>query len=227
MRETAITLLPSIEINPQQPPVGCVILLHGLGADGNDFVSIVQDLHLPASLPLRFVFPHAPIRKVTINNHFPMRAWYDIFSLGFNQQADHEGISTSIQQLNLLIQAEINRGIPANKIILAGFSQGSVIALLTGLSYPEKLGGIMALSGYIPHGAKVIPASDTPNATTPIFVAHGEQDAVVPFFMGAQVPQMLQQLGYHPEWHAYQMGHSVIESQISDILHWIEKVYYS
>lgn len=215
--------LSSIEMNPQTQPIGSVIWLHGLGADGSDFVPIVQELNLPATLPIRFVFPNAPTMPVTINNGFVMRAWYDILSFSIENHADHTGIQTSTQKIYELIEHEKNLGIPANKIILAGFSQGAVIALTTGLSYPEQLGGIIALSGYLPNADQILQQSAHPSL--PIFLGHGIEDPIVPSALGESAFHLLQKSHSAIEWHIYRMAHSVCAEEIIDIKQFLMKIY--
>ena len=217
--------LSSIEINPQEFPGGSIIWLHGLGADGNDFVSIVPELKLPLNLPLRFIFPHAPLMPVTINGGYVMRAWYDIRSLTIEDHADQLGIEASTKKLQELIQHEKTLGIPTEKIILAGFSQGAVIALTTGLTYPDRLGGIIALSGYLPHGNQVLQKATTANQTIPIFAAHGREDTIVPYRLGENTSDLLQKNHYRVEWHSYRMPHSVCAEEIRDIADFLKKIY--
>lgn len=216
------TLLSTIEINPASPPIGSVIWLHGLGADGNDFAPIVPELQLPSSIPLRFVFPNAPLKAVTINNGYIMPAWYDIISMEINQRADMNGIKESINELHKLIAQENERGIPSEKIILAGFSQGAVIALMTGLAFPHTLAGIMTLSGYLPTPT---PEQHPANHDTPIFMAHGAQDAVVPYAAGLGSYDTLKYFGRAASWHRYQMAHSVCEHEIRDIATWLCEIF--
>jgi phospholipase/carboxylesterase len=217
-------LLPSIVLNPKETPIGSVIWLHGLGADGNDFVPIVSELNLPNTLPLRFVFPHAPMMPVTINNGYQMRAWYDIVSMSIDQRADQAGIDASRLQLHNLIEHEKKLGIPTDKIILAGFSQGAVIALTTGLTFPERLGGILALSGYLPAPEKILNEMNDANRTTPIFLAHGREDNIVPHMLGDQVYHLLQKKLLPVSWHSYAMGHSVCMEEVRDIASWLKKI---
>lgn len=214
-------LLETIEVNPQTTPIASVIWLHGLGADGNDFLPIIDEMNLPHDLPVRFIFPNAPLMPVTINNGYVMRAWYDIVSLEIDNHADHSGISRSTEQLQHLINNEVARGVPTEKIILAGFSQGAVIALTTGLTYPKPLAGILALSGYLPFADKIFQNASINNKNTPIFLAHGTQDPVVPFFLGQSTQQLLAQHHYPVSWHSYPMPHSVCMEEISDIKNWL------
>lgn len=219
------TTLDSIEINPQQKEIGTVIWLHGLGADGNDFVPLVPELNLPKDMPLRFVFPNAPHRAVTINNGYVMPAWYDIYAMGNHDRVDSEGILESTRQLEKLIEHEEKRGIPPEKVVVAGFSQGAVIALTTGLGYSKSLAGILALSGYLPDSERVLNEANAANFTTPIFVAHGTEDMVVPFAAGLNVYNALQKNKYRVSWHNYVMPHSVCGEEIGDIAEWLRKVF--
>jgi phospholipase/carboxylesterase len=215
-------LLSCIEITPATQPIGSVILLHGLGADGNDFSPLVSELHLPSSIPLRFIFPNAPLQAVTINNGYIMPAWYDILSMDMNQRADQNGIVASIKELEKIIAHERTLGIPAEKIVLAGFSQGSVIALLTGLNFSQKLGGILVMSGYLPSPT---PALNAANTNTPIFMAHGKQDPVIPYQFGLSSYDTLKNFGLNINWHSYQMAHSVCEKEIRDISAWLCEIF--
>ena len=201
-----------------------VLWLHGLGADGHDFESIVPELQLPDSLPLRFIFPHAPYRPVTINGGYTMRAWYDIAidNSGFHQ--NEVQIRESEQQLQALIQQERARGHDSRKIVLAGFSQGAATALHTGLRYAEPLAGIMALSMPIPLPATIANEMHAANTAVPVFLAHGTSDAVVPYPMGEYAHRLLSQLGLPVEWHAYPMAHSVCIEEIQDIRAWLMRV---
>ncbi len=221
MLNTAAAILETIEINPDTPPVATIIWLHGLGADANDFVPIIPELKLPKNLPLRFVFPNAPMQPVTINNGYVMRSWYDIVSIDAKNHADQAGISTSIQHITQLIEREQKAGMPAERIFLAGFSQGAVIALSTGITYAKRLGGILALSGYLPLAEQVMAAATTENKSIPIFLAHGTQDNVVPYFLGEATLAVLTKNNYRVEWHNYAMGHSVCAEELQDIQKWL------
>lgn len=215
-----ITLLDHIELNSEQKEIGTVIWLHGLGADGTDFLPVAKELRLP----LRFVFPHAPVMPVTINNGYKMRAWYDIYSLGTQDHpVDQKGIDISVRALEKLIEHETQRGTPIEKIVLAGFSQGAVIALTTGLQYPKKLAGIIALSGYLPFEESIIKKFN--GHIIPVFIGHGIQDEVVPFFLGQKIRDTLTTHQYPVTWHDYPMSHSVCMDEIRDIRQWLEKVY--
>lgn len=221
-------LLESIEIETKPNPAAAVIWMHGLGADGNDFVPIVNELDLSAIKGgIRFVFPHAPVRPVTINNGHVMRAWYDISFgdlEGNTRKADEKGLRESQAQIGQLIARENQRGISGKNIVLAGFSQGGAIALQTGLRYPEQLAGVMALSTYLPLAESLAQEAAPANAKTAIFMAHGIQDPVVPHTMGSASRVRLEQSGYAVDWHEYPMPHSVCLEEIRDIGHWLGKV---
>ncbi len=213
-----------IELTPRTPAIGSVIWLHGLGADGHDFEAIVPELKLPPSLPLRFIFPHAPVRPVTINNGFAMRAWFDIYSMNINQRIDEEGIRASVNIVHSLIENEKRLGILTKNIVLAGFSQGSVIALSTGLSYPEPLAGVIALSGFLPHAENIIAGVREYDRSLPIFIAHGNQDTVVPCMLGKMTADVLTNAGYPVTWREYDMAHSVCGEEVNDISGWLKTV---
>ncbi|MCC7485798.1 MAG: alpha/beta hydrolase [Burkholderiales bacterium] len=219
--------LETIELETGPKPAAAVIWMHGLGADGNDFVPIVGELDLAGAPAVRFVFPHAPMRPVTINNGFVMRAWYDVSFgdlEGKSRKADERGVRDSEAMIAALAEREIGRGIPAAKIVLAGFSQGGAIALQTGLRYPAALAGIMALSTYLPLAA-VLPQEAAPaNQATPIFMAHGIYDPVVPYLMGNTSRLTLTGLGYQVEWREYPMQHSVCAEEVRDISRWLKAV---
>jgi len=220
-----IDILPSIEIETAAQPTHAVIWLHGLGASGEDFVPIVPELNLPKDLAVRFIFPHAPQIPVTINAGYVMPAWYDILSLAKDaRQVDLVGIEQSRVQINALIEREKSRGIPANHIVIAGFSQGGAMAYSVGLTYPERLAGVMALSAYIPSVEELASQRHTVNQQTPIFVAHGTQDPVVGLALGQQAVDWLQQHAYPVEWHTYPMQHQVCWEQIQQIGGWLRQV---
>jgi len=201
-----------------------VIWLHGLGADGSDFVPIVSELILPAGLNIRFVFPHAPVRPITINQGYRMRGWYDITSLDIANRDDEAGIIESSKILTRLCDEQLAQGIAAEHIIVAGFSQGGAIALYTGLRYPSALGGIMALSTYLPMQHRLQLEATAANRDTPVFMAHGQHDDVVALQFGQQTCTLLQQQGYRLQWQDYAMGHSVCMEEISDISDWLGSV---
>lgn len=215
---------PPIELETGAHPTACVIWLHGLGADGSDFEPIVPELRLARSLAVRFVFPHAPYRPVTINGGYIMRAWYDIemTDSGFNQKVSH--IRESEVTLSGLVQDQIARGIPSTRIVLAGFSQGGAIALYTGLRFSQPLAGIMCLSAPVPHPGSLMKEAHAANARTPIFMAHGTDDGMVPFAVGESSYHLLTAGGAHIAWHTYNMEHSVAPSEIKDIGKWLGEV---
>jgi phospholipase/carboxylesterase len=212
----------AVVVTPQIPPTAAVIWLHGLGADGFDFVPIVSELRLPESLPVRFIFPHATPRPVTINNGFVMRAWYDIKGFGPERPEDEAGIRESEGVVRQYMEQQIAQGIAADRIILAGFSQGGAIALQTGLRYPQRLAGIMALSTYLPLRATVAQEASQANRDVPILMCHGTYDPVVVPQMGEMSRDILRGLGYSIEWHSYPMEHSVCMDEIADISRWLQ-----
>ena len=217
-------LLPTQEITTSATPAASVIWMHGLGADGSDFVPIVKELDLSGCPGIRFVFPDAPTIPVTINNGHIMPAWYDIFTPDLVKREDEAGLRKSQAQIDALIAQEIARGVPANKIVIAGFSQGCAMALQTGLRYPEKLAGLMCLSGYLPLSEKTEAERSSANQNTPIFMAHGSADPVVVLSRAQQSREGLKQLGYDIEWHEYRMQHSVCAEEVADIGSWLRKV---
>jgi phospholipase/carboxylesterase len=210
-------------LTPQVPPAATVILLHGLGADGGDFVPIVNELGLPDTLPVRFVFPHAPMRPVTVNNGYVMRAWYDIKSFTPAGRADVEGTSESSQRIAQYIDRERERGVPSSRVVLSGFSQGGAIALYAGLRYPARLAGILAMSCYLPFPEKLAAEKSAGNANVPILLCHGRRDPVVPISMGIEARDELEAQGYTPVWRDYAMEHSVCVEQIADVGRWLRE----
>ncbi len=217
-------LLPGIELETAPNPVASVIWLHGLGADGNDFVPVVRELGLPASLPIRFVFPHAPVRPVTINNGFRMRAWYDIAAADLNNRADLAGVKQSQRQVEALIAREVGRGVAASRIVAAGFSQGGAIALYTALRHAERLAGVIALSTYLIGADALAIEAASVNRGVPIFMGHGTADPVVRFDWGTASWQALVKAGYNVEWHTYPMEHSVCMEEIDAVSAWLQRV---
>ena len=213
--------MDALELETGRNPDAAVIWLHGLGADGHDFEPIVPELGL--AKPVRFVFPHAPVRPVTINAGMRMRAWYDIFQLGGGPE-DEAGIRASQDLLEKLIEKEAERGIVPGKIVLAGFSQGGAIALQTALRYPERLAGILALSTYLPLAPKLEKEASTANSGTPIFMAHGRFDDIIPLDRAQASRKHLEALGYAIEWHEYPMPHSVCPPEIADIAAFLTRV---
>ena len=212
-----MSLLETVEIATGDHPEAAVIWMHGLGADGNDFVPIVRELDLSECPAIRFVFPHAETMPVTINNGYVMRAWDDILGMDLVRREDEVGLRKSQQQIEQLIAREIERGIPAERIILAGFSQGCAMTLQTGLRYSKKLAGMLCLSGYLPLADKLPAERSDANFSTPIFMAHGRVDPVVHIARAETSRDFLKSLGYAIEWKDYSMPHSVCEEEIDDI----------
>jgi phospholipase/carboxylesterase len=216
-------LLDAIQLETGRDPARSVIWLHGLGADGRDFVPIVGELDLPDS-PIRFVFPHAPVQPVTINNGMSMRAWYDIVADALARREDERGVRASQGLVEALIARERERGVPAARIVLAGFSQGGAISLQTGLRHAERLAGIMALSTYVPIASALEAERNAANGDVPIFMAHGTQDPIIPLAHARRSRELLERLGYPVEWHEYAMPHSVSPQEIDDIGAWLRRV---
>ena len=215
--------LQTIEIETRPNPSHSVIWLHGLGADGNDFVPIVQELALPA-IGIRFVFPHAPMRAVTINGGFVMRAWYDIVSQDIARKEDELGLRQSQTMVEELIAREAARGVPANRVVIAGFSQGGVIALQTALRHPRRLAGAMSLSAYLPLVDKIDRERNAANNDMPVFLGHGTSDNVVPLVLGKASRDQLIKMGYDVDWHQYPMAHSVCAEELEDLSGWFSRV---
>ena len=211
-----------ITLEPMGTARAAVIWLHGLGADGYDFVPIVNELKLPAALPVRFLFPHARTRPVTINNGYQMRAWYDIKSISREAAEDDEGIRESEGAVRELIERELARGVAASRIVLAGFSQGGAIALHSGLRYSQQLAGVLALSTYLPLRGLLAAESAPANRSTPILMCHGTQDSVVPLQLGEFSRDHLQAHGYAVDWRTYPMPHSVCLEEVNDISQWLQ-----
>ncbi|CAM3589008.1 dienelactone hydrolase family protein [Bordetella sputigena] len=221
---TPSDLLDSIELETGPNPSHAVIWLHGLGADGNDFAPIVPELRLPATPAIRFVFPHAPVQPVTINGGMRMRSWYDILVMDLVRREDAAGIRQSEAAVRALIARENARGIPTSRIVLAGFSQGCAMTLHTGLRLPEKLAGMMALSGYLPLLDLAAAERQGANADTPIFLAHGEYDPVVDIARATASRDMLRSLGHDVRWHTYPMQHSVCAEEVADMRDFLVEV---
>ena len=219
----------TVEIETGVSPTGSIIWLHGLGADGHDFEAIVPELRLPECLALRFVFPHAPVQPVTINDGMSMRAWYDILSLDRDGPVDEAGIRGSGEILNTLIAREQERGIDAHNIVVAGFSQGGAIALHAALRYPDRLAGLMALSTYLPltssFDVEVVGNAAAVNQDLPIFMAHGSFDPMLPMHLGRSSADLLLAEGFSVEWHDYPMAHAVCGEEIEDIREWLLSVF--
>ena len=212
-------VLPHITLETGKSPQHSIIWLHGLGADGEDFVPIAEEMDLPVAV--RYLFPHAPKRPVTINGGFIMRAWYDIATPAIDAQQDAAGIRAAQAAIETLIAQEIQRGNAAENIYLAGFSQGGAIALHTGLRHTQRLGGIIALSTYLPLAETLAHEASTAAQSTPIFMAHGRSDPVVPYALGKASAEELRGLGYQPEWHEYAMPHSVCMEEVRDVAAWL------
>jgi phospholipase/carboxylesterase len=222
--DAASDLLDSIEVDTGRNPTHSVIWLHGLGADGNDFVPIVPELRLAAVPAIRFVFPHAPVQPVTINGGMAMRSWYDILNTDLVRREDAHGIVRSEAAVRALIARENARGIPTSRIVLAGFSQGCAMTLHTGLRLGEPLAGMVALSGYLPLADLAQAQRDPANARTPIFMAHGTFDPVVQLARAEASHQALQAMGYDVRWHTYSMPHSVCAEEVADIAQFLREV---
>ena len=221
---TTPTLLDCVEHETGPQPTHSVIWLHGLGADGHDFAPIVPELQLPASLAVRFIFPHATIQPVTINGGMAMRSWYDILTPNLVKREDETGIRISEQAIQALIARENARGIPSSRIVLAGFSQGCAMTLHTGIRFKEKLAGLMGLSGYLPLIDMAAHEREPVNAATPIFLAHGTHDPVVTLERAEASRAKLVDLGYQVQWHTYPMPHSVCAQEIDDISSFLQSV---
>ncbi|MGZ9898171.1 alpha/beta hydrolase [Shewanella gaetbuli] len=215
--------LEAIVVEPKVPATACVIWLHGLGDSGAGFAPVVPALGLPTDHAIRFIFPHAPEQAVTINGGFVMRSWYDIKSMDLHDRADIDGVLASEARVKALIKAQMESGIASENIILAGFSQGGVMSLFTGLRLQNKLAGIMALSCYLPSGDKLPEQLSEVNKGTPILQHHGEQDDVVPMFAGKMAHDALLGAGYKSVWQTYPMPHSVLPNQLIDIGCWISQ----
>ncbi len=213
--------LECIELNTADTPAASIIVLHGLGADGNDFVPVARELELSAVGGARFVFPHAPTRPVTLNGGYVMRAWYDIAGTPGARQEDEAGLRASQQLIEALIARERERGVPARRIVLMGFSQGCAMTLLTGLRHGERLGGLAGLSGYLPLAAQTAAERSPANADVPIFLAHGREDPMVGIDRALASRDALRALGYDVEWHDYAMPHSVCMDEIVDLNRWL------
>ena len=216
-------VIDHIEINPDVAPAASILWLHGLGADGNDFAPVATELAKAHSLPpLRFLLPHAPFQSITINQGYVMRAWYDIVSLEIDRHADQAGIKKSVQRIEQLIEQEKQRGQAAHRIFLAGFSQGAVIATAAALHHPEPLGGLIALSGYLPCRPEDITRPHKTPTPLPIFIGHGLEDSIVPVSLGEKMQHTLRDAGYPVTWHSYPMPHSVCAKEIRDIADWLK-----
>lgn len=216
--------LETLDIDPGVAPAATLIVLHGLGADGHDFVPICDELGLSPIGPVRFVFPHAPVRPVTINGGHAMRAWYDILAMGGRGPEDEAGLRQSLADIEALLAREQVRGVPASRTVLMGFSQGCAMALLAGLRHRHRLAGIVGLSGYLPLADTLASERSAANADVPVFLAHGRHDDIVDIARGQQARETLGGLGYQVEWHDYAMPHSVCPEEIADLNDWLLQV---
>jgi phospholipase/carboxylesterase len=216
--------LATVEVEPDEPADAAVILMHGLGADGHDFESLVPELRLPRAAAVRWVFPHAPHRAVTINGGVRMRAWYDIVGLDRRAPQDEAGIRESAAGVSALVQRERERGVAAHRIVLAGFSQGGAIALFAALRERERLAGVLALSTYLPLSATLAAEAHPANAAVPVFMAHGTLDPVVPTALGEGSKDFLRSRGYEVDWHTYPMAHSLCAEEVADVRDWLLRV---
>ncbi|MDP5137432.1 alpha/beta hydrolase [Rheinheimera baltica] len=218
-----MALLPFVDVKAQGDTRAVVVWLHGLGDSGHGFSPIVPELRLPADAGIRFLFPHAPERPVTVNGGMRMRAWYDIKTMELTSRADEEGVRESAAAVQQLLDKLISDGISSERIILAGFSQGGVIALHLLARLPYKLAGVMALSTYMCAPEKIKEEANSVNKSTPVLVAHGSQDPVVPLFAGQQAYHVLKNAGFNPSWHEYKMPHSVCAQEVADISSFIQR----
>lgn len=216
--------LQVIEAQTGEQPTATILIMHGLGADGRDFLPVAEQLDLSSVGPVRFLFPSAPSLPVTINGGYVMPAWYDILGTDLVRREDEAGLRESQTAINALIDHEITRGIAAKRIVVAGFSQGCAMALMTGLRFDQRLAGIAALSGYLPLAASTAAERSTANADVPIFMAHGSRDGVVPMARAEASRDALQALGYGVDWHPYPMEHSVCPQEITDLQAWLLRV---
>ncbi|MFN0058620.1 MAG: alpha/beta hydrolase [Planctomycetota bacterium] len=222
------SLLPCVVVEHGQPAAGavpaCVVWLHGLGADGHDFESIVPELRLPRALAVRFVFPHAPVRPVSLNGGMPMRAWYDIKSLDADRDEDAAGVQDSARLIEALVASEVARGCPPSRLVLAGFSQGGAMAAHVGLRAAERVAGVMILSGYLLLADSLEAEASPANRDVPILECHGTHDPVVPIAFAERGRRRLEELRYRVEWRTYPMQHNVCGEEIVDVARWLVRV---
>jgi phospholipase/carboxylesterase len=216
-----MTSLDTIDIDTGAAPTASLIVLHGLGADGNDFVPFAEELDLRAVGPVRFVFPHAATMPVTINGGYVMRAWYDIIGTDLARREDEAGLRASRLEVEALIARERARGVAASRIVLAGFSQGCAMALMTGLRHAERLAGLAGLSGYLPLAALTPAERSDANALVPIFLAHGSADTMIPLARASASRDALRAMGHAVEWHEYPMPHAVCAEEVRDLKRWL------
>jgi phospholipase/carboxylesterase len=213
--------LQTLELHPGAEPKAAIIMLHGLGADGTDFLPLADEVDLAAVGPVRWIFPRAPIRPVTINGGYRMRAWYDILGTNLERREDESGLRASAALVHAIIDREVLRGIPSQRIVLAGFSQGCAITLLAGLRYPSRLAGLAGLSGYLPLAATTATERHPANAGVPAFIAHGRSDGVVPLSRGEAARDALAALEHEVQWHDYPMEHSVCMEEVGAMREWL------
>ena len=226
-RMSVPSTLQTIEVHPAGEAAASVIVLHGLGADGTDFLPFADEIDLRAAGPVRWLLPRAPVRPVTVNNGYRMRAWYDIFEFGaqaHKPREDDAGLRESFAAVHALIDREVARGVPARRIVLAGFSQGCAVTLGAGVRYRERLGGLVGMSGYLPLAASTAAERSDANALTPVFLAHGRSDPVVGLDRGSASRDALKSLGYDVEWHDYPMEHSVSPEEVADLQRFLQRV---
>ncbi|HIQ07089.1 MAG TPA: carboxylesterase [Thiotrichaceae bacterium] len=216
-----MSYLPCIEVETNDNPDASIIWLHGLGADGNDFVSLIPELGLPKDLAIRFVFPNAPSIPITVNNHFVMPAWYDILEMSIDRKVDTVQLVQSANAISALVDRELERGVSSERIIIAGFSQGGAVAYEAALSYPKKLAGVLALSTYFATAETIKPHAE--NQSIPLLIAHGNRDPIVPFALAESAFSQLSMMGYTPEIIQYSMAHSLCAEEIKDISLWLQK----
>jgi phospholipase/carboxylesterase len=216
--------LETIELHPAGDAVASVIILHGLGADGTDFLSFGDQLDLSAIGPVRYILPRAPVRPVTLNNGYQMRAWYDILGTQLERREDEIGLRESMREVHALIDRETARGVAPNRIVLGGFSQGCAMTLLAGLRYPMRLGGLVGMSGYLPLAANTAAERHDANALVPIFMAHGKRDPMIALDRAVASRESLTKLGYAVDWHEYPMEHSVCIEEIQALNAWLLRV---
>jgi len=227
LNDRGLKALETVTVETGPNPTFSIIWMHGLGADGHDFEPLVPELIAGGMPALRFVFPHAPVRPVTINNGYQMRAWYDIIGIDRRSTEDFAGIQASADAIRQLIRTENSRGVASSRIALAGFSQGGAMALHVATRYPEKLAGVIALSCYLPLAKDFATQRTAANLATPVFMAHGTQDPVVPFTLGDESRRILEGTGYHVQWHTYPMPHSLCEPEVADIRGFLGRVTLS
>lgn len=210
-----------ITLSPATPATATVVVLHGLGADGWDFVPVARELHLPDALPVRFVFPHAPVRPITVNNGYEMRGWYDIRDFSITGREDIEGMTESADRIGAYVRREAELGVRADRVVLAGFSQGGAVALHAALRHPERLAGVVALSTYLPFRSRIAAEVSQTNRDVPILMCHGRADSVVSYELGETSRDVLREHGYEVDWHAFPFGHEVSLEEIEVVSQWL------